>query len=113
MATFEELNTALASTELQNKVGVALRIVTDKVDRGDDTGGGFDPANHADRVVWSKAFLLDLDAIPLEALSHLQLLVASKRDDAIADILALTDAEVQAAVEEGVDLFADQGSPGP
>ena len=113
MSTFEELNTALGSVELQNKVGIALRIVADKVSRSEDTGGGFDPALHTDRLIWAKAFLLEVDAIPTEALAHMQMLVASKRAETLADILATSDADVQTGVEEGVDLFASQGGPGP
>lgn len=113
MATFDELNTALGSTALQEKVGIALRIVTDKVNQGDDTGGGFNPALHTDRLIWAKAFLIDVDNIPIESLAHLQLLVASQREDSLEEILAMSDDVVQVGVEEGVDLFADQGGPGP
>ena len=112
MATYAELITVLGNQVLKDKVQTAILIITDKVARGDDTGGGFDPSNKAARKTWARQVLEAPNELPDEASSHFQLLVAAKRDETPATIIAMTDAEVQTVVEEGVDLFAPS-SPGP
>ena len=107
MATYAELLTALGNQPLKDKVTVAILIVADKVNAGDDTGGGFDAANHENRIVWARRISSDADGAPKEAGRFFPLLVAANRAAALPAILSASDTAVQTNVEDIVDLFAD------
>lgn len=107
MASYAELLTALGNQALKDKVTVAILIAADKVERGDDTGGGFNPANHGNRVSWTRRIMSSPEGAPKEAVSFFPLVVVANRDATLAEILAQSDAAVQTNVEEVVDLFAD------
>lgn len=107
MATYAELLTALGAQEVKDKVTVAILIIVDKVNAGDDTGGGFDAANHDNRVVWARRISSDPEGAPKEAGRFFPLIIAANRAASLPDILAASDAAVQANTEQTVDLFAD------
>lgn len=107
MASYAELLTALGNQDLKDKVTVALLIAVDKVERGDDTGGGFDTANHENRVIWARRIISDADGAAKEAARFFPLLIAANRAADLTAILSASDTAVQTNVEEAVDLFAD------
>lgn len=106
-ATYEELKTALGNQALKDKVEVAILIVVDKVVRVEDTDAGFDPANHANRVIWARRIVSDPEGAAKEAARFFPVLIAANRALDLAAILGASDAAVQTNVEETVDLFAD------
>lgn len=107
MASYSELLTALGNQDLKDKVTVAVLIVVDKVERGDDVGPEFEAANHENRVIWARRIISDADGAAKEAARFFPLLVAANRTAALDAILAASDTAVQTNVEEAVDLFAD------
>ena len=106
-ATYAELKTALGSQDLKDKVEVAILIVVDKVNTSTDTGGGFDGANHGNRVIWARRIVSDPEGAGKEAARFMPILVAANRAATLAAIIGASDTLVQTNVEAAVDLFAD------
>ena len=98
MATYAELLTASANDALNNKLRVAV-VVAAEVVRTELTS----VANHAARMTWAKAVFADPDR---EAKRMLWAVLAQNKDATLAAITGASDATVQTAVNNAIDVFA-------
>ena len=106
-ATYDELQIALGSQALKDKVEISILIVVDKIIKGEDTGPGFDPENHDNRVIWARRIMSDPGNSPAAAARFLPIVVVSNRAANVGAILNASDAVIQTNVESIVDHFAD------
>ncbi len=98
MATYLELYSLQSNDALRNKIRVAVIIAAETV-RVEDGG----TANHANRALWAAGVF----ANPTREADRMRWAVlASNKDNTTAVILSATDAQIQAAVDAAVDLFA-------
>lgn len=98
MATYLELYALQSNDALRNKIRVAVIIAAETI-RTEDGG----TANHANRTVWAA----DVFANPTREADRMRWAVlASNKDNATSAILSATDAQIQTAVDDAVDLFA-------
>lgn len=98
MATYAELLAAAENDVLKGKARVAVIIAADVV-RAESTG----TANHTARLAWAAKALRDPAA---EGQRALWCALAQNASATSAAILAATDATVQTAVNNAIDLLA-------
>lgn len=98
MATYTELHGLRADTALLAKIEVACWVACDTI-RTEDAG----TANHANRLKWAKAVLEDPKGM---AYSMLPILLAQNKSATVAAINGATDASIQSAVANAIDIFA-------
>lgn len=99
MATYTELRGLVNDPTLKDKISVALLIAAEAI-RTEDTG----TANHANRVKWAKKVLQDPDG---NSDDMLRALLAQNAELSVAQIQGVTDTNLQTAVNNAVNLFAD------
>lgn len=102
MATYAELLTASESPTLNQKIRVASFIAASTV--AAEAGG---TTNHTNRLLWAKQVYQDPSR---EAGRMIWAVLAANQAQTLANILAATDAQVQTAVNNSIDLFAN-GTP--
>lgn len=98
MATYEELFDLNANDTLNNRVVVACVIAAESI-RSEDAG----TTNHANRLLWAADVLQDPKG---ESRRMLWAVLAQNSSNSVAQITGATDAQLQTAVNEAVDLFA-------
>src|SRR5690349_5644345 len=98
MATYTELFDLRANSALKNKIAVACVVAAEaiRVEAGATT-------NHANRLVWAKAVFAAPDR---EAERMLMAVLAQNKDATVVQITGATDATIQTAVNNAVDVFA-------
>lgn len=95
---YAQLMTASEDEGLARKIRVAVIVAADKI-----AGEPAATPNHANRVEWARATMLD----PIGAAQRILWSVLAKNlAKTLAEVRALTDIDVQASVEASVDLFA-------
>lgn len=98
MALYQELYDLCNDSSLKNRTAIACVIAANAI----RTEAGA-TANHANRLLWAKAAL----ANPVgEAARMLPAVLAQNVASTVAQIQAATDATLQTAVNNAVDLFA-------
>lgn len=98
MATYIELFNLRNDTGLRNRIAVASVVAAETIRTEDDQ-----TPNHANRLAWSAAVLLD----PVrQAERMLWLLLASNKDATVEQIQGVPDSTIQSAVDSAVNLFA-------
>ncbi len=99
MATYVELRTLFTDDTLRNRVEVAIIIAAETIRTEDDQ-----LTNHANRLLWAKKAFERTSQIRDEMTKAL---IAQNSDASTTQILAATDAVLQANVDAAVDIFAD------
>lgn len=99
MATYTELRGLINDPTLKDKISVALLIAAEAIRTEDPQ-----TTNHANRVKWAKKVLQDPDG---NADDMLRALLAQNASLTVAQIQGVTDANLQTAVNNAVNLFAD------
>lgn len=98
MATYAELLEANADTDLVNKVRVAVVVAaTDIMLESDQT------PNHANRLLWAKTVFSDP---AIAGTKMMWPVLAQNRVATLAQITGASDEEVQTAVDNAVNVFA-------
>lgn len=98
MATYAELLSASENDVLKNKIRVAVVIAAEVVRTEAGT-----VTNHANRLVWAKSVFTAPDT---EAKRMMWAVLAQNQAATLAQITGATDATVQNAVNNAVDVFA-------
>jgi hypothetical protein len=98
MATYFELLTASENTDLRKKVKVACFVAAEAI-RTENTG----TTNHAARLTWAKGVFENPDR---ESNRMVWAVLAQNAAATYAAIIGATDAAVQTAVNNAVDVFA-------
>jgi len=98
MATYIELFNLAGASALRNRVAVAYTIAAEAV-RTEDEG----TANHANRILWAKGVFENPGT---EAGRMLAAILAQNKDLTVAQIQGVTDAALQTAVNNAVNVFA-------
>jgi len=99
MATYIELRGLYGNGDLENKVEVACIVAAESI-RNEDAG----TTNHANRLVWAKSAFSNPNTV---AVQMLMALLAANKDLTVAQIEGASDAAIQTAVDNAVDIFAD------
>lgn len=99
MATYTELAGIAASNALLDKFTAAVAIAAEVV-RTEATG----TTNHTNRLLWAKSAYSDPHAM---AAKMTWAILAQNQAASNAAILAATDATIQTAVNNAVDVFAN------
>lgn len=98
MATYLELEALRNNSGLLARVRVAVWVAAETVRTELDT-----TPNHANRLVWAR----DVFTAPEPQAQRMYwALLATNKDQTIAQITSATDAQIQTAVDAAVDLFA-------
>lgn len=98
MATLAEQRQAAEDSTLRIKVQQAVIVSAQKVI--DEAAGA---TNHANRILWAKRVIPPPD---IEVQKMLMYIIAKNNTLTLAQILAVTDAQVQAAVDGAVDALS-------
>lgn len=98
MATYAELFDLRANSAVKNKVTVACIVAAEAIRT--ENGG---TANHANRLIWAAAVFANPEH---EASRMLWAVLAANKDSTVGQITGATDAQIQAAVDAAVDVFA-------
>lgn len=98
MATYDEILTAAENAALSRKIRVAIMVAADKI-RAEPAS----TANHVHRLQWAQDAFADPDSNTRRFLSTV---LVQNRSAQIAQIVAMSDDQVQAAVDVAIDLFA-------
>lgn len=98
MATYSELLILASNEALFNKVRVACWVAADTVRAEPDT-----TPNHANRIKWAKSVFENPDKV---AQDMVYAVLAQNKDATAASITGASDAQVQAAVDNAVDVFS-------
>jgi hypothetical protein len=98
MATYLELHSLWANDSLRNRIAVACIVATDTI-RLEDVG----TVNHANRLTWAKLVLGDPQA---QAKLMLMAVLAQNKALATEAILAASDAALQTAVGNAINMLA-------
>ena len=98
MATYAELRQAVENPELNNKVRVACVMAANAVALEADT-----VPLHSQRIKWAAAVFENPDR---EGQRMVWSVLAKNASATLAQILAATDAQVQTAVDDSVNVFA-------
>jgi hypothetical protein len=99
MATYLELHAHANDSNLQDRTRVAVVVAADNI-RSDVAP----PANQTARLLWASNVM----ANPVqEARRMIWAVLAANKAASIAQIDAVTDEQLQTAVDAAVDLFAD------
>jgi hypothetical protein len=101
MATYAELNALQNNDTLIEQVRVACVIAAETI-RGESEATD----NHANRMVWAASVFANPR---VEGTRMLWAVLAANKDMTVPQITGATDAQVQAAVDAAVDLFATGG----
>jgi hypothetical protein len=102
MATYAELNDlAGADAGLRQRVRVACIVAAHAIAGEIDT-----TPNHANRLKWASSVMANPEA---ESVRMLWFALAANKAADVATIQAVTDAQIQTAVDGAVDLFAQGG----
>lgn len=99
MATLAELWTLMESAPLKEKVSSACLVAAEAI-RVEDS----ETPNHANRVKWAKAVLKDHVQAGDDMLKAV---LAANAAVALASISGASDAAIQTAVNNAVNIFAD------
>jgi len=98
MASYEELLVAGADDALNRKVRVAVVVAAETI--YEESPG---TPNHQARIDWAQLTI----ASPKGAAEQMMpAMLAKEKNETLADIVGMTDAEVQTSVDSIVDLFA-------
>lgn len=98
MATLAEQRTAAEDSNLRIKVQQAVIVSAQKViDEAAAT------TNHTNRILWAKRVIPPPD---IEVAKMLMYIIAKNNGLTLAQIIAVTDAQVQAAVDGAVDALS-------
>ena len=98
MATYTELRGLFGHGDLQNRIEVAIIVAAEAI-RNEDAG----TANHANRLVWAKAAFSNTLVIRDYMLMAL---LAANKALTVEQITGVSDAALQTAVNEAIDIFA-------
>lgn len=98
MATYDELLQAAEHPALINRIRVACVVAAEAI-RLEAAG----TTNHANRMIWAKAVFQNP---PAEANRMLWAVLAQNKAATLAQITGATDATIQTAVGNAVDVFA-------
>lgn len=98
MATYDELLTAITNDPLTRKVRWAVVMAAESVRLE-----AINTPNHANRLIWAKAAYSDPDTV---AARMIYPVLAQNAAQPIATITGATDAIVQTAVNNAIDVFA-------
>lgn len=99
MATYTELRGLINEPTLKERVSIALLIAAEAIRTEDGA-----TVNHANRLKWAKDVLRDPDG---HADDMLRALIAQNASLTAAQITGVTDAAMQTAVNNAVNIFAD------
>ena len=102
MATYTELRQLYSHTGLTNRIEVAVVVAAEKIRTEDSV-----TANHANRLVWAKQ---TFGSTRSAAEKMLMALLAAHRARTVEALIAVTDEDLQTAVDNAVDIFADGGN---
>jgi len=102
MATYSELFDLRSNSALKNKITVACVIASELI-RTEAPA----TVNHAARMQWAKAVFADPEA---EAERMFMAVLAQNAAATVAAITGATDAAIQTAVMNAVDVFATAGA---
>lgn len=98
MATYEEIYTLAESNSLIDRVAVAITIAADTIVNEDPA-----TVNHANRVVWAKSVFVNPKS---QAKAFWYAMLAANNTASVAAINSASDATIQTAVNNVVDIFA-------
>ncbi len=98
MAEYIELYNLRNHDVLQHKIAVAVVIAADAIRQEDDQ-----TVNHANRLLWARAAFSDPGTISRHVLWAL---LAAHKDASVETITGASDAVIQTAVDNVVDVFA-------
>ena len=98
MATYTELYDLRSNSALRNKIAIACIVAAEAI----RTEAGA-TANHANRLLWAKAVFAAPD---IEAARMMMALLAQNSAATVGQITGATDAAIQTAVGNAVDVFA-------
>lgn len=99
MATYAEIyDIATTNSALRNKITVACLVAADTI-RAENPA----TANHANRLIWAKRALEHPEEVGAEMTPAV---LAQNASATVAAITGATDAAIQTAVNNAVDLFA-------
>lgn len=98
MATYQELYDLGSNSALRNRIAVACLIAAEAI-RNEAAG----TANHAARLVWAKAVFSGPESV---ATAMLMAVLAQNAAATVAQITGATDATIQIAVGNAVNVFA-------
>lgn len=98
MATYAELYDLRSNSDLRNKVLVACAVAAELI----RLEAGATP-NHANRLLWAKQVFANPDPV---AATMLQAVLAQNRTLTSAQIVGASDAAIQTAVNNAVDVLA-------
>ena len=98
MATYAELFTLRSNSDLKNKITVACIIAAESI-RNEAPA----TANHDNRLLWAKAVFANPE---VEADRMLWAVFAQNASATVAQITGATDAAIQTAVNNAVNVFA-------
>lgn len=104
MATYLEAWELGSNSDLRTKVAVACLLIAEDVRSGADTGAEYDETLRPKRRRWAVATIKDPMAA---ATTMLRLVVAKNIALNVAQMLAVSDAQILASVKNCVDLVAD------
>ena len=99
MATYNELRQLYSHSDLTNRIEVAVIVAAEKI-----RTEASDTANHANRLIWAKG---TFSSTRRAAEQMLMALLAANRASTTAALIAVTDADLQVAVDAAVNIFAD------
>ena len=99
MATYLELRSLYGHGDLTNRIEVAVIVAAEKI-----RTEASDTANHANRLTWAKATF----GGPRRAAEQmLMALLAANRASTTAALIGVSDTDLQTAVDNAVNIFAD------
>ena len=101
MATYVELRALMDDNDLKNRCQVAVVVAAGTI-QNEDTG----TPNHAERLVWAEKAYGNPAGL---ANKVLMAVLAANKDLAVASIQGATDAQLQAKVDDAIDVFAQNG----
>jgi hypothetical protein len=99
MATYTELRALFGNDDLRNKVEVAVIIAAEAI-----RGESVETDNHANRLVWAKAAFSKPQSVSDRVLMSL---LAAYSGETVGVITGASDAAIQTAVNNAVNIFAD------
>ena len=98
MATYDECLIAMENEALFRKVRIAVLVAADTI-RSESAA----TTNHANRLLWARRVM---DSHDVEARKMLGMAVVQSRTNTLTQITSASDAAVQTAVNNAVDVLA-------
>lgn len=98
MATYAELYNLQSNSALKNRIAVACVVAAELI-RGEDVA----TVNHTNRATWARNVFADAGR---ESTRMMMAVLAQNRGFTVAQITGATDAEIQTAVNNAVNVFA-------